>query len=423
MTNSDNLTTAYITYQNQNSLDSALQLMRVLRGAGKVEEAIAIARLWSERPETPMERAQLGIDMSYLGMFEDAEVLLQEALPQVTSNAEACYQVTLELAIAKYCLGRFHQARLLQKSLHAPEWCEVWLRLVSPNRDNSWFLPYQHKVLHDRPVAGKSILVSGEGGAGDLLQLCRYMERLLQEGAAVVHCQAPSSLQGLMKNSGLPIVVVEDIQDAMRDCDFITWPFALFTRYQQNPYFPSTAGSYLALAADYVLPELIQEKLPVQAGGRRKVGLSWRSGTGVRHEPFRSVELSTLLPLLENSAVEFFSLQVGDLTDQEKMLMERHQVVDLGTHLRSFEDTAHVMERLDLVISIDSAPAHLAGARNRPVWLLLAQASDYRWYDCQRYTPWYSSMRLYRQVRLGDWQPVVEEMAVALSAGKPPDRP
>jgi hypothetical protein len=168
------------------------------------------------------------------------------------------------------------------------------------------------------------------------------------------------------------------------------------------------------LAADYMLPDLIREKLRVQAGNRKRIGLNWRSGTTVRHEPFRSMELQTLLPLLENSSAEFFSLQVGALNEQEKMLMERHRIVDLGAHLRSFEDTAHVMEQLDLTISVDSAPAHLAGARNRPVWLMLAQASDYRWYDCQRFTPWYSSMRLYRQARLGDWQPVIADMAEAL---------
>jgi ADP-heptose:LPS heptosyltransferase len=73
------------------------------------------------------------------------------------------------------------------------------------------------------------------------------------------------------------------------------------------------------------------------------------------------------------------------------------------------------LERLDLLLSIDSGPAHLAGARQRPVWLMLAQSCDSRWYDCQRFTPWYSSMRLYRQVELGDWSSVVAAMSADLS--------
>ncbi|SDY48770.1 ADP-heptose:LPS heptosyltransferase [Collimonas sp. OK242] len=414
MTNSNNLAAAYAAYQTEANLDAALRFIRLLRSAGKVEDAIALAHQWSSKAETLMGRAQLGIDMSYLGMFAAAEILLQEVLPQLASDAEAYYQVQTELSVVKYCQGNFHEAHALQKSLHQPQWCEVWTRLASANRDNSWFLPFNDKVLHNQPVAGKCILVSGEGGAGDLLQLCRYMERLRQEGAATIYCSAPPSLHGLLKNGGLAIEVVEASHELMRECDFITWPFALFTRYQQSPYFPSAADAYLALAADYILPDLIQEKLRGQAGNRKRIGLNWRSGTTVRHEPFRSMELQTLLPLLENSSAEFFSLQVGELNEQEKMLMERHRIVDLGAHLRSFEDTAHVMEQLDLLISVDSAPAHLAGARNRPVWLMLAQASDYRWYDCQRFTPWYSSMRLYRQARLGDWQPVIADMAEAL---------
>ncbi|WP_211461062.1 glycosyltransferase family 9 protein [Collimonas silvisoli] len=415
MTNLNELIAAYAAYQTDGNVGTALHLIRQLRGAGKVEDAIALANQWAAKTATPMERAQLGVDMSYLGMFAQAEVLLEEAAPQLASNPDASYQVELELSIVKYCQGKFHQAHLLQKSLHAPEWCEVWTRLASPNQDNSWFLPYLDKVLHKQPVAGKSILISSEGGAGDLLQLCRYVEKLRQEGAAAIYCSAPRSLHGLLRNAGLGIVVAENPDDMMRDCDLITWPFALFTRYQQSPYFPRAADSYLTLARDYVLPESIQEKLRVEAGGRQRIGLTWRSNSGVRHEPFRSIELTTLLPLLENSSAEFFSLQVGELSEPERMLMAHHRIVDLGAHLRSFEDTAHVMERLDLVISIDSAPAHLAGARNRPVWVLLAQASDYRWYDSQRYTPWYSSMRLYRQTRLGDWQPVIAEMAEALT--------
>jgi hypothetical protein len=411
----NNLAAAYAAHQAAENCETALPLMRQLRGSGRVEDAIALASLWPARTETLMQRAQLGIDMSYLGMFEQAETLLEEVLPQLAFNAEAYYQVKLELSVVKYCRGKYHQAHLLQKALHEPGWCEVWTRLASPGHDNSWFLPFKDKVLHNQPVAGKSILVSSEGGAGDLLQLCRYMEKLRQEGATVVYCQAPQSLQGLLKNSGLDIVVVGDTAGLMRDCDFITWPFALFTRYQQNPYFPRVEAAYLALAADYMLPDFVAEKIPAQASGRQRIGLAWRSDSGVRHEPFRSVELSILLPLLENSPAEFFSLQVGELSEQEKILMQRHQIVDLGAHMRSFEDTAHVMERLDLVITIDSAPAHLAGARNRPVWLMLPQASDYRWYDCQRYTPWYSSMRLYRQARLGDWQPVIAEMAETLT--------
>ncbi|WP_038489706.1 hypothetical protein [Collimonas arenae] len=133
-------------------------------------------------------------------MFEQAEVVLRDVLPLLESNPKTYYQIKLELAFVKYRLGKYHEAHLLQKSLHEPEWCEVWTRLISFNGDNSWFLPCKDKVLCDQSVAGKSILVAGEGGIGDLLQFSRYMENLWKEGATVIYCQALRALHGLLKS-------------------------------------------------------------------------------------------------------------------------------------------------------------------------------------------------------------------------------
>jgi len=411
----DDLTTAYAAYQQATHIGTALALIRTLHQAGKAGDAIGLARQWSGQAATPVERAQLAYFMSCLGMPAAAEAILEEVLPQVESDDETCFQVRLELAVVKYCLGKFHEAHLLQRPLHGPRWCEVWTRLASANRDNRWFLPFRDKVLFDQPVAGKTILIGSEGGIGDLLQFSRYVHQLKREGAALIYCQVPLPLQGFMLNSGLPIVIVDDSLGRMADCDFITWAFALFTRYQKSPYFPLAEQQYLGLASDYALPDGIRQQL-ADRGGRRRIGLVWRSETWARHEPYRSMDLQALAPLLASVDADFFSLQVGTLSAAERMLLEQYRVHDLAPQLRSFEDSAHVLEQLDLLLSIDSAPAHLAGARQRPVWLMLAQSCDYRWYDCQRFTPWYSSMRLYRQAALGDWAPVVNAMISELSA-------
>ncbi|MEO6917701.1 MAG: glycosyltransferase family 9 protein [Collimonas sp.] len=413
------LTTSYAAYQQETNIRTALDLIDKLRFAGKADDAIDLASKWSDTAAAPISRAQLAYAMSCLGMLVPAERILQEVLPQFETDGETRYQLLLELAIVKYCMGKFHEAHLLQRTLHQPEWCEIWTRLVSPNHDNNWFLPHKDKVLYDQPVAGKTIMIAGEGGAGDLLLFSRYVKRLQQEGAALIYCHVPPALQSLMVNSGLPIVAVDDTFSQMAECDFVTWTFALFTRYQKSPYFPAAEESYLALSASHALADGLQEKLRRSGSGRRRIGLVWRSATQVRHEPYRSMDLQALVPLLESADADFFSLQVDILSEEEKVLMERHQIVDLAPHLASFEDSAHVLEQLDLLISVDSAPAHLAGARQRPVWLVLAGSCDYRWYDCQRFTPWYSSMRLYRQARLGDWQPVVAAMSADLSAQIP----
>lgn len=415
----DDLTTSYTAYQQETNGKTALDLISRLQQAGKAEDAIALALKWSGKMTVPIQRAQLAYFMSCLGLLAQTEPMLQELLPQVAADEEVYYQIRLELAVVKYGLGKFHEARLLQRLLHQPKWCEVWTRLASQNRDNSWFLPFKDKVLDEQPVAGKTILIGAEGGIGDLLQFSRYVKNLQQEGAARIYCQVPPAAQSLMLNSGLPIVIVDDSFSGMHGCDYITWAFALFTRYQKNPYFPVAAQGYLGLAADYVLPAGIQEKLAAGSSGRRRIGLVWRSETRVRHEPFRSMDLQALAPLLAGADADFFSLQVGALSDAERQLLEQYRVIDLAPQLRSFEDSAHVLEQLDLLLTVDSAPAHLAGARQRPVWLMLAQACDYRWYDCQRFTPWYPSMRLYRQAELGDWGPLVDAMSadLALQAG------
>ena len=416
MSSLNDLTTAYTLYQQETHIRTALDLIRQLHLAGKAEDAIDLALKWSERAKEPIARAQLAYYMSCLGMLAPAEAILQEVLPQVELDDDTYYQVRLELAIVKYCLGKFYEARQLYRPLHSSRWSEVWSRLGSHNRDNSWFLPYKDKVLYDQPVAGKTILITSEGGAGDLLHFFRYVKNLQQEGAAQIYCQVPAAMQSLTANSGLPIVIVDHSFAGMDSCDIITGVFSLFTRYQKSPYFPPAAEAYIGLADDYVLPAGIQEKLARRGGGRRRIGLVWRSETRVRHEPFRSMDLQALAPLLASVDADFFSLQVGTLSEIEKQLLEQHHVVDLAPELRSFEDSAHVLEQLDLLLTIDSAPAHLAGARQRPVWLMLAQSCDYRWYDCQRFTPWYSSMRLYRQAALGGWGAVVAAMCADLSS-------
>ncbi|WP_143325785.1 glycosyltransferase family 9 protein [Paraburkholderia ribeironis] len=198
------------------------------------------------------------------------------------------------------------------------------------------------------------------------------------------------------------------------ECDYITTMFSLFARYQTSPYFPNARSSMITFPAHHALPEALA-KLMDEDAMKRKVGLIWRSASGARHEPYRSLELHKLTPLLENQSCRFFSLQVGGLSVVEKALCAEHGIVDLGPYLDTFSDTAAVIQNLDLLISVDTGPAHLASTLDCPVWLLLSQACDGRWYDGQRFTPWYASMRLYRQRKLGDWTAPLDNAKSALA--------
>jgi len=125
--------------------------------------------------------------------------------------------------------------------------------------------------------------------------------------------------------------------------------------------------------------------------------------------------LAELEPILEVAGPRFESLQVGALDPAEREILARRGITTPGQGLRDFGDTWALLGEIDLLITVDTAAAHLAGAMGVPVWLLLAQACDSRWGDARRFTPWYASMRLYRQTRLGDWSRPLAEMSADLT--------
>ena len=149
-------------------------------------------------------------------------------------------------------------------------------------------------------------------------------------------------------------------------------------------------------------------------GGARglRVGLVWAGNPAFRDDRRRSLGLDALLPLLDVEEVAFVALQKG--AGQRDLERLPASVTDLGAEIADFADTAAIMANLDLVISVDTSVAHLAGALGRPVWTLLPDVCDWRWFDRGDTSPWYPTMRLFRQERAGDWAPVVAELRAAL---------
>jgi hypothetical protein len=167
---------------------------------------------------------------------------------------------------------------------------------------------------------------------------------------------------------------------------------------------------YLAVEAERV--EAWRAKL---AGwGCRKVGIVWQGNPQHVRDALRSIPLSEFLPLSQVAGVQLFSLQKGSGREQLASAGSDCPIVDLADDLPDFAETAAVIDVLDLVISCDSACAHLAGALARPVWLALPAAPDWRWQLERVDSPWYPSMRLFRQQTLGDWAEVFARIATAL---------
>ena len=158
-------------------------------------------------------------------------------------------------------------------------------------------------------------------------------------------------------------------------------------------------------------------RVPILPGsGHMKIGIVWVGSSTYQNDRHRSCRLSAFMPMLGIPGIDFFSLQKGEPSQELTELTPGLAVHDLDAAIRDFGDTALFIEQLDLVISVDTAVAHLAGALGKPVWLLLPAVPDWRWGLQGDTTPWYPSMRLFRQTQRGDWTEIMARVAAALSA-------
>ena len=264
-------------------------------------------------------------------------------------------------------------------------------------------------------IPGRTLLIHDEQGAGDAIMFARYAGHLRARGVRVIlECQP--ALTRLL--SGMAGVEVVGRSDAPPPHDFhvplLSLPHLLGTTYYSLPD-----------AVPYLRAEpASREAWAARMGPRRalRVGLVWAGNPEFKADRLRSPRLPAFLPLLDTPGVEFFGLQMGaGRQDLEAAGPLPPGFRDLGAEIADFADTAAIMEELDLVISSCTAPAHLAGALARPVWTILPFSPDWRWFGGGAETPWYPTMRLFRQDRPGDWTPVLGRVAAALAelAGVP----
>ncbi|GEO81536.1 glycosyltransferase [Pararhodospirillum oryzae] len=257
-----------------------------------------------------------------------------------------------------------------------------------------------------RPFPGRTLFLHSEQGMGDTLQFIRYVPLVKILGSRViVECQEPL----------LPVVRTVKGADEVIAAGTTPPPFDLYCSLMSLPYLLGDTLSTLPADVPYVsvpgpAPRLFQEARATSAPF--KVGLVWAGSPGHGNDRRRSMALSALAPLLDVPGVTFFSLQKGPAADQLSAFKGR--LIDLGPALSDFGDTAAVVSQLDLVIAVDTSIIHLAGALGRPVWALLAFHPDWRWLLEREDTPWYPSMRLFRQGPDGRWGPVVERVRAAL---------
>jgi len=256
-------------------------------------------------------------------------------------------------------------------------------------------------------VEGKTMLLHAEQGYGDTLQFCRYAPLLAARGARVI-LGVPSALRSLMRTLEGVADVVAQAEQLQFDhhCPLLSVPLAFGTECATIP------APKCYLAPDPVVQARWAARLGPRAG-RPRIGLAWSGSATHTNDLNRSMPLGSLLPLTGFSA-QFVSLQKDIRAGDTDLLAGESQMLRLGEDLTDFADAAGLVACLDLVISVDTSIAHLAGALGKPVWILLPLVADWRWLQGRQDSPWYRSARLFRQASRGNWADVIKRVAVAL---------
>jgi len=253
-------------------------------------------------------------------------------------------------------------------------------------------------------VAGKTVLLYGEQGQGDVIHFLRYAESAAERGArVVVSCHA-----GLVGIAGRARGVAAAVAFGETPPTFDT-----HAPLMSLPHLLGLDAVADAPAVPYVIPPEPAEL----AGGEDavRVGLVWAGNPEFDDDANRSMSLADWRPLFDVAGATFYSLQVGAAVAEIASQGLAAKVTDLGSGFKDFVDTAAAIQALDLVLAVDTAVPHLAGALGKPVWMLLTRVADWRWGRDGLATPWYPTMRLFRQRHARDWPPVVEKVAGALA--------
>jgi hypothetical protein len=263
--------------------------------------------------------------------------------------------------------------------------------------------------LGDASVEGRTILIHSEQGLGDAIQMSRYAPLVAARGARVVVEAAPSLVPLLRQLPGVDEVVEagEPLPAFDLHCPIFSLPLACGTGREPIP----SPGGYLK--PDPVRLALWSARLGPRKGLR--VGLAWRGNPRHNNDAIRSMALDTLLAQMP-AALDLVSLQ-KEMREEDLPALRAHPGLrHFGEEIRDFADTAALCQLVDVVVTVDTSIAHLAGALGRPAWVVLAHRPDWRWGCEGDSSPWYDSVRLYRQPRDGDWDSALARVNADLRA-------
>ena len=381
-----------------NSVKTLSNLSYLQEHCGQIEQAVASARKAFELAPQSAEIA------NNLGIAHRSAHQIEAAI----SSFEKAIELNPDFSLARFNLG--------STQLLAEQYPAGWEHYEA-RQDLMEIRP----ELKDIPIwrgeniAGRKLLITCDQGFGDAIQFCRFLPRIRQASQAEIILQSPPELQELFFHSSYH---GEQLADRIiSETESLPNPDYHFPMTSAGKLFQLTIQE-IGVDEPYLQAPACQdkqdnvEKVEVEQD-RKTVALCWRGNPNQAQDHVRTMSLEALKKLAELESIRWVSLQID--ANSEELSQWPTEIEDWGSRLKSFAETAKALERIDLLVTVDTAMAHLAGAMQRPVWTMLAHTPDWRWHLDRNDSPWYSSMKLFRQQSWGDWDSVVEQIRSELS--------
>jgi Flp pilus assembly protein TadD len=395
------------------SAQIALNLAALLAGMERFEEAESEYRAAILlQPDFVLAYVNLGMMLADLQRFAEAEAAFRQAI-RLDPGYKPAYTGLAPILLMQ---GNFAEGWACFEKRQTVGFFKRWFA-ADPARSAC-------RYWQGENLEGKSVLVFPEQGFGDEIQFSRYLRLLKERGAARITQICYPEQKGIMGSLYGPDLVLSLPEAARHREGYDYWTLLMSLPCHLGTEADSIPAGIPYLAADVDLvkawePRLqkgkVQRKTQGKALGKRRVGLVWRGNPKHSNDADRSLlGIGALAPLWSIPGIDFISL-CRPVAVHAEILPASQPMLDLGRELRDFSDVAAVLMQLDLLISVDTATAHLAGALGVPCWVLLPDfRTDWRWMRDTQQSPWYPAMRLFRQTRRGDWQGTVLRVRDAL---------
>jgi tetratricopeptide (TPR) repeat protein len=406
--------------------EAHVNLYQAYRRCGRHREALAPARRAAELRPNPQAYVNLGVAACNLDTFDVAIDANRRALELDATCADA----HCNLGLLYHLTGRHAEAIAASETAIAlrPDFAQAHVNLAhsllvcgdfARGWDEfvwTWRLPDRRvdphldrvKLWNGEPFAGRSLLIALDQGAGDAFQMVRFLPAVKARGGRVILEVKPVLVQLFADLPGVDVAAVGAIpaEEVDLQISILGLPSALATDLTSIP----APIPYLRAQ-----PERVERwRSRLDSPARLRVGIVWAGNPDHGNDRRRSCGLEDFAALGAIRDIAWFGLQKG--RDQERRSCGSFTLDPLGAEIGDFADTAAILTHLDLVIAIDTAIVHLAGAMGKPVWTLLAFATDWRWLLRRDDSPWYPTMRLFRQPAAGDWAAVFADVARELRA-------